>query len=142
MGISREETSGSNQFMRDRFYRERDRDGVRGKREDPRAKERGTKRQKEEMHRVKRGRKRKRVRWRGANQTVYTLPTLRPSGSPPWRGIIYNEVSGRQCRVAAAIFRSFSVPYMQQHLPRSSLQEPPPPSVSLFIKNKYRSLLQ
>lgn len=47
MGISREETSGSNQFMRDRFCRERDRDGVRGKRGD-RAKERGTRRQKKD----------------------------------------------------------------------------------------------
>lgn len=28
---------------------------------------------------------------------LYSLPTLQPSGSPPWRDIIYNGVFGRQC---------------------------------------------
>lgn len=57
-------------YARQVLQRERDRDGIRGNRGD-RAKERGTKRQKEDAQGGEGEEERERVRWRGANQTVH-----------------------------------------------------------------------
>lgn len=98
--------------------------------------ERKNDRERSEEKERKRGKERARERWRGANQAAYSLPTLRPSGSPPWRDIIYNEDSGRQCRIPA---RPSFVPFLfsifnsicrccfneKLSLPPSSLSPPP-----------------
>ena len=65
MGVPREETSGSNQFMCDRFRREigKERTGC-GEGKRVRAQER-------QCWEAKEGKERARVRWRGANQTVH-----------------------------------------------------------------------